>query len=160
MDGLIELVANETQEFHLSRSSEGPDALELSMQFSPIGFDDNDQAELQTVFPYVRKASFASSDISDDALYHIGQMRNLRELYLQHTKLRGSGVIHLQNNSQLEILDLSSTQIEDGQLLHVLKFPALKTPFLYNTDINPLIVEAMLRNRPDLKIHWVRGTYF
>jgi len=160
LDGLIHLVAHESQTFYLSRSSEGGDVLELSMQFPPSGFGDNDLAELQTVFPHIQKASFASSDISDDALYYVGQMGSLQELYLQHTKLLGNGLVHLQKISGLEVLDLSSTNIEDGHLLHVLKFPALKTLYLHDTAVNPVIVEAMQRNHPDLEIHWVRGTYF
>ena len=160
LDGLIQLVAHEAQTFHLSRSLESNSALELSMQFPPTGFGDNDLAELQTVYPHIRKASFASSEITDDALYYVGQMGNLQELYLQHTKLLGNGLVHLQKISGLEVLDLSSTNIEDGHLLHVLKFPALKTLYLHDTAVNPVIVEAMQRNHPDLEIHWVRGTYF
>ena len=160
LDGLIQLVAHETQTFHLSRTQETPDGLELSMQFPPSAFGDNELAELQTIFPHIRKASFASSDISDDALYYIGQMNQLQELYLQHTNLRGSGLIHLQNIRGLEILDLSSTRVEEGHLLHVLKFPALKELYLHDTAINPVVVEAMRRNHPELEIHWVRGTYF
>ena len=160
LDGLIRLVAHKTQAFHLSRSPGEDDALELSMQFPPSAFGDNDLAELQTVFPHIQKASFASSEISDDALYYVGQMGRLQQLYLQHTQIRGSGLVHLEQLSGLEVLDLSSTQIDDGHLLHVLKFPALKTLYLHDTAVNPVIVEAMQRNHPDLEIHWVRGTYF
>jgi Leucine-rich repeat (LRR) protein len=87
-------------------------------------------------------------------------MGRLQQLYLQHTQIRGSGLVHLEQLSGLEVLDLSSTQIDDGHLLHVLKFPALKTLYLHDTAVNPVIVEAMQRNHPDLEIHWVRGTYF
>jgi uncharacterized membrane protein len=160
LDGLIQLVAHDEQAFVLEKNAEKADGLNLSMQFPPEIFDDNQLAELQTVFPHIHKASFAASNITDDGLYHVGQMENIRALFLQQTAIRGSGLVHLAQLKKLEILDLSSTKVDEANLLHVLKIEGLRELYLYETQLNPIIIDALSRNNPQLNVHLVRGSLF
>lgn len=132
----------------------------LSMPFPPSSFGDNDLLAIQPLFPNLTKASFIASYITDDAFYHISQMTALRELYLQQTAIKGSGLIYLANLENLKLLDLSKTAITNGQLLHILHLPALEDLYLNETTISPEIIEAIRQNQPDLKIHLERGKLF
>lgn len=160
LDGLIQLVAHNEQSFVLEKDEKTKDGLVLSMQFPSTDFDDNQLAELQAVFPHIHRASFNASNISDDALYHIGQMKGLKALFLQQTRIKGSGLIYLQNLASLEVLDLSGTEVDDAGLLHVLRLKGLKHLYLYETPVNPIVVEAIAKNNPHLEVHLERGTLF
>lgn len=160
LDGLIQLVAHNEQSFLLEKDEKSKDGLALSMRFPSTDFDDNQLAELQAVFPHIHRASFNASNISDDALYHIGQMKSLRGLFLQQTRIKGSGLIYLKNLESLKVLDLSGTEVDDAGLLHVLGIKSLKHLYLYETSVNPIIVEAIARNNPELEVHLERGTLF
>lgn len=160
LDGLIQLVAHEEQTFVLEKDVESKTGLALSMQFPSSGFDDNQLAELQAIFPHIHKASFNASNISDDALYHIGQMKDLKALFLQQTRIRGSGLIYLQNLESLEVLDLSGSEVDDAGLLHVIRIKGLKHLYLYETAVSEAIVDALAKNNPELEVHLGRGTLF
>ncbi len=136
------------------------ETITLSMPFPPASFEDEDLLSAQPLFPKISKASFIGSNITDDALYHIGQMTALSELYLQQTKIKGEGLVHLSNLPHLKVLDLSKTNITDGQLLHVLHLPALEELYLNGTNISPAVVEALQQNQPDLNIFLERGKLF
>jgi uncharacterized membrane protein/mono/diheme cytochrome c family protein len=134
--------------------------IHLLMPFPPAIFTDEDVLTVEALFPSITKASFMGSDITDDALYHIGQMNPLQELYLQQTPIDGSGLIHLSSLKNLRLLDLSKTNINDGQLLHILQLPALETLYLYETGVSKEVVEAIRRNKPDLNVQLERGKFF
>ena len=130
------------------------------MSFPPSAFEDNDLPALQPLFSSITKASFIASNISDDALYHIGQMTNLQELYLQQTQIKGAGLVHLSTLQNLKLLDLSSTAINDGQMLHILQFPALEDVYVNETSVSKEVIEAIHQYKPELKIHMERGKLF
>ncbi|HSI75585.1 MAG TPA: c-type cytochrome domain-containing protein, partial [Lunatimonas sp.] len=138
----------------------GDGRIALSMAFPPTSFEDNDLMDLQPLFPQISKASLVASNITDDALYYIGQMSSLRELYLQQTQLNGSGLVFLGNLPNLQLLDLSKTAIEDGHLLHVLKIGSLQELYLNSTQVSQEVIKAIQVNRPDITIHLERGNFF
>lgn len=134
--------------------------LNLSMPFPPSAFEDEDLLSAQPLFPKISKASFIGSNITDDALYHIGQMTSLRELYLQQTQIKGEGLVYLSNLPNLKLLDLSRTAISNGHLLHILRFPSLEDLYLNKTEISQEIIEAIQQNQPNLNVHLERGDLF
>lgn len=138
----------------------GDGRIALSMSFPPTSFEDNDLMDLHPLYPQISKASLVSSNITDDAFYYIGQMASLRELYLQQTKINGSGLVFLAKLSKLQLLDLSKTAIEDGHLLHVLKIGGLQDLYLNSTQVSPEVIKAIQVNRPDVTIHLERGNFF
>lgn len=146
--------------YKLSLDEFGDGKIALSMSFPPTSFEDNDLIDLQPLFPQISKASMVSSNITDDALYYVAQMSSLRELYLQQTKINGSGLVFLGNLSKLQLLDLSKTAIEDGHLLHVLKIESLQDLYLNSTQVSTEVIKAIQVNRPDMTIHLERGNLF
>ncbi len=158
LEQLIQTVS--TSQPYVLQMDAQEETLTLSMTFPPTSFKDEDLLSVQHLFPRISKASFIGSNITDDALYHIGQMPALRELYLQQTAIDGSGLVHLSGLPHLQLLDLSKTQINDGQLLHVLHLPGLEELYLHETSVSEEIVAALQQNRPDLNIHLERGRLF
>ncbi|WPP50810.1 c-type cytochrome domain-containing protein [Catalinimonas niigatensis] len=160
LDGLIQLVAHQEQTFVLEKDNESKTGLALSMQFPTSHFDDNQLAELQAVFPHIHRASFNASNISDDAFYHIGQMKGLKALFLQHTRIKGSGLVYLQNLESLEILDLSGSEVDDAGLLNVIRINGLRHLYLYEAPVSMTVVDALMKNNPELEVHLERGALF
>jgi uncharacterized membrane protein len=132
----------------------------LTMSFPASSFTDNDLLNIEPVFDRITKASFIGSDISDDALYHIANMSSLQELYLQQTKIKGTGLLHLSKLKNLVLLDLSKSEVTDAQLLNILHLPALKDVYIYETTISPEVLKALKDNRPAMQIHRERGKLF
>lgn len=132
----------------------------LSMKFPPAPFTNDQFRELSPYFDAFSRLSLVASGIDDDGLYYVGQMSNLRELYIQKTNVTGSGLVYLQQLSQLEILNLSFTPLDDKIALDLLKLPALKEVYLYRTRTTRQVIEAMRKNKPQLKIRLEEGPFF
>ncbi|MFY0653922.1 MAG: cytochrome C [Cyclobacteriaceae bacterium] len=131
----------------------------LALRFPPSPFTDKDLQELEPYFPVFSKVSLVASDITDDALYFIGQMSNLRKLYLQKTALNGSGLIFLKNLESLEEINLSYTKIDDANALGLIQHSALKTIYIHNNKLSPEVVEALRKNQPEKKFLLEEGPY-
>lgn len=131
----------------------------IAMKFPPAPFTNDQFRELRPYFDAFTKVSLISSGIDDAGLYYIGQMRNLRELYLQKTKVDGSGIVHLQNLAHLEILNLSFTSLDDKGALDLLKMHSLREVYLYRTKTSMQVIEALRRYKPAVKFLLEEGPY-
>ena len=131
----------------------------LSMRFPPAPFGSEQLQEMQPYLPFFTKVSLVSSDITDDDLYFVGKMINLRQLYLQKVDLNGSGLIYLQNLQNLETLNLSFTETENAAALELIKFPVLKKVYLFDTPVSEELVKALRKNRADWQILLEEGPY-
>ncbi len=132
----------------------------LAMKFPPAPFTNDQFRELKPYNEIFSKVSLTSSGIDDEGLYYIGQMTNLKELYLQKTKLNGSGLVYLQKLKNLEILNLSFTLVDDKAALDLLKFPNLKKVYLYRTNTSKEVVTALAKYKPEIQILLEEGPYF
>lgn len=158
VEKLIKKVSREN--YLVEKDPDNKNAIWLSMIFPLTRFDDNDLLNLNPVFARITKASFIGSDITDDGLYHVGQMTSLRELYLQSTKITGAGLVHLKELTSLTLIDLSKSHVTKGNLLNVIEFRGLKDLYLYECSISKEVIDAIKENRPDLNIHLERGKLF
>ncbi len=159
LESMIVQVAND-KKFQLGMDKYGDGKIALSMAFPPSSFEDKDLTELQPLFSQISKASLVASGISDDGLYHIGQMDGLKELYLQQTSIDGSGLVYLTELPNLQLLNLSKTRVDDGNLLHVLKMDSLEELYLNDTEVSKEVIEALKKNRPKLRVSLERGNFF
>jgi uncharacterized membrane protein len=132
----------------------------IAMKFPPAPFTNDQFRELSPYFDQFSKLSLASSGIDDAGLYYIGQMPNVRELYLQKTKLNGSGIIYLQNLPNLETLNLSFTKVDDKAALDLLKIPRLREVYMYRTNTSMQVIEALRKYRPDVRFLLEEGPYY
>ena len=132
----------------------------LSNKFPPVTFTTKKLLELKPYLDMFSKVSVASSDIDDADLYFFGNMTNLKELYLQKTKVKGQGLVYLSKLPHLEVLNLSFTGTDDKMLLELMQFPALKEVYLYGTQVSYPVIQAVKAYKPELKIHTEEGPYF
>lgn len=132
----------------------------LSTTFPPSPFGSEKLTQLKPYLDVFTKVSLVSSQIDDADLYVIAHMSNLRELYLQKTKLNGSGLIQLSKLKNLEVLNVSFTKVDDKALLDLVKFPALKKVFTYSTETTKDVIIALQKYKPTLQIHAEEGPYF
>jgi hypothetical protein len=130
------------------------------MKFPPAPFTNEQFRELSPYFEAFSKVSLISSGIDDAGLYYIGQMVNLRELYLQKTKLDGTGIVYLQNLPNLEILNLSFTKIDDKSALDLLKMHTVREVYLYRTNTSMQVIEALRKYKPTVRFLLEEGPYF
>lgn len=132
----------------------------VSMKFPPARLTNEQLRELAPFGEVFSKMSLVSSGIEDDGLYHIGQMSNLKALYLQKTNLNGTGLIYLTKLKQLEVLNLSYTKIDDKSALELLNIPNLREVYLFQTKASPDVIKALQEYKPALKILMEEGPYF
>jgi uncharacterized membrane protein len=132
----------------------------LSNTFPPAPFDSRKLKELKPYLDRFSKVSLVSSQIDDADLYLIGQMENVKELYLQKTKIKGFGLLYLARLPHLEILNVSFTDVDDKTLIDLLKFPALKEIYLYGTKTTRDVIQAVEKHKPGLKVYSEEGPYF
>ena len=136
------------------------DLFAISMKFPPAPFTTGQFRELSPYFEVFSKASLISSGIDDAGLYYIGQMVNVRELYLQKTGIDGSGIIHLQSLPHLEVLNLSFTKVDDKAVIDLLEFPSLKEVYLYRTNTSMQMIEALRKYKPGVRYLLEEGPYY
>lgn len=132
----------------------------LSNYFPPSPFDSKKLRELKPYLDRFSKVSLVSSQMDDADLYLISQMDNVRELYLQKTRIKGFGLVQLARLKNLEILNVSFTDTDDQALIDILKFPALKELYLYGTRTTKDVILAIEKNKKGLKIYSEEGPYF
>lgn len=154
---LVQQVSYEAAPFLIEHDEENSQQLTLQMPFPPGAFTDQDLIDLRPLYPQLVSVSLIGSDISEDALYHLGQMPQLRELSLQKTQIKGSGLVYLTELSRLETLDLSHTQVTDNHLLYILQMLALKDVYLYETLVSPQLVETLKLHSSSVNIHLTRS---
>ncbi|WP_375582987.1 c-type cytochrome domain-containing protein [Cyclobacterium xiamenense] len=132
----------------------------MKMKFPPAPFGSEELQQFSGYFPYFSRVSLASTEVSDDALFFIGKMTQLRRLVLQKTAITGEGFPYLRDLPVLEELNLSFTSLEDGHLLHLLSFKSLKKVYLFGTPVSMAVIEALRQNRPELEIILEEGPFY
>jgi uncharacterized membrane protein len=132
----------------------------IAMSFPPAPFTNEQFKILNPYMEIFIKASFVASGIDDAGLYHVGQMVNLEKLFLQKTDIDGSGLVYLQNLPNLKVLNLSFTKVDDNAALDLLKLPHLEEVYLYRTNTTKEVIDAIQKNKPELKIYLQEGPYF
>lgn len=131
----------------------------LAVKFPPAHFSNDELSQLSPWFETFSRVSLVSTRIDDDGLYYIGQMKNVRELYLQKNKLDGSGLVYLQKLPGLEVLNLSFTDIDDRAVIDLLGFPKLRVVYLFRTKASKQVIDALRKNKPALMILEEEGPY-
>ncbi len=143
---------------------EGEDGLEpffsLSMTFPPAHITDESLKKLSPYYAYFRKVSIVGSEISDDGLYLISKMKNLKELYLHKTKISTDGLTYLTKLPELEILNLSYTDVDDPGIIQLSTFPSLSKVYLRGNDVSEQVVEAARKANPKIQLLLEEGPYF
>ena len=132
----------------------------VSMEFPPKAVDDNTIRKLLKYGDLFSKISLPGSEITDDALYDISRMPNLRQLYLPKTLIKGEGLIYLKNLQELEAINLSHSSLSNEHLLHLNQLPAIQEFYLFGTAVDSLVLFTMKEHLPDVEVLWEEGPYY
>ena len=65
----------------------------------------------------------------------VAGLSNISKLYLFNTNISDKGITHLQSLTQLAYLNLVATKVSVQGLLALKKLPALRSMFLYKTNM-------------------------
>ncbi len=132
----------------------------VSMSFPPESFTGGDLKKLVPYADHISALSLISSSIDDEGLYFVGQMENVKLLFLQNTKITGTGLVYLQRMKTLELINLSFTDVDDKSCIDLLQIPNLKAVYLYRTKTTMPVIDAMRKNRPSVQFLLEEGPYF
>ncbi|XOV93568.1 MAG: c-type cytochrome domain-containing protein [Bacteroidota bacterium] len=132
----------------------------LAIKFPPDVVNDETLKELSPYYSVIGKLSIAGSAVTDDGAYLLSKMGELRELYVQKTKISSQGIGYLEDLPKLEILNISDTGIDDPGVLGLTKFPVLKTVYIAGDTINKSVLDAVRKVDPETKYLLEEGPYF
>lgn len=132
----------------------------VAMKFPPASLSGEQLAELAPYGNAFSKLSLVASGIGDDGLYQISKMLNVKSLYLQKTGITGNGLVHLRSMPNLEVLNVSYTKVDDKFALDLLKFPALREVYLFQTNTTPQVAKALQAHKPGLAVLMEEGPYW
>ncbi len=132
----------------------------LSMQIPAQVITDETLAELMPYRHVFSKVSLASADITDEGLYYLGQMTNLKELILIKSCIDGSGLAYLEHLPKLRLLNLSHTDTSNENILGITAFPELKHVYLFNSMVDEEMLNALQSYLSDTEVTFEEGPYY
>ncbi len=132
----------------------------LSLRFPPAHFDDDDLQQLLPFRSLISKLSLPGSEITDDGLYFIGQMENLRELFIPKTCIKGEGLGYLTDLVHLQTLNVSGTFLSNEYSFRLMEMDSLKQVYLFQTEVSPNIVHAMNAFMKEVNFSLKEGPYY
>lgn len=132
----------------------------LSLRFPPAHFDDQDLQQLLPHAELISKLSLPGSEITDEGLFYISQMENLRELFIPKTCIKGEGLAYLSPLPDLQVLNVSGTFLTNENCLRLMEFGSLKQVYLFQTEVSPNIVHALNGYREEVEFSLREGPYY
>ncbi len=109
-------------------------------------FGDEQLAALRPVAEQIIWLDLARSQITDEGMKTINQMRNLEQLHLENTNITETGVAQLAALTKLEYLNLYGTNVGDGIFEHFKDLSRLKKLYLWQTKVSGEKAKAFERS--------------
>lgn len=162
----LEELAKELAEFGkdiglvIELDPEYPGFFGVSMEIPPATINNQTVNNLMPYATLFSKFSLPGAEIDDDALFEIGKMSNLRALYLPNTCIKGEGLIYLKNLSLLESINLSNSCLSNDGILNLIQLPEIKTVYVWGSKADTLMLQALRKNLPEMKILEEEGAYY
>lgn len=124
----------------------------LSANFITAVFSDKDVQLLEQVKEQLLWLNISNTKITDSALHTIGQLSNLRKLYLQNTFVTDAGIAKLSGLLSLQYLNLTATRVTINGLLQLKGLKELQQLFLFKTGITAADYQKLKTAFPQSKI--------
>jgi uncharacterized membrane protein len=109
-------------------------------------FKSKDIEDLLDLKNQIVSIDLSKMPVKDEDLKVIGKFTQLRQLLLNFTDIKGSGLSDLKNLPNLRRLSLTGTAVDYKQVEQVVSFPALTHLFIWNTNLQSQQL-ALLRKR-------------
>lgn len=134
--------------------------LAVSMQIPPEKVTDDAIVKLLPYAGAITRLSLVSAEITDEGLYYLGKMSDLKRLTLAGTCIKGEGLNQLAQIPGLEVLNLSHTDVDDQSALVLMEYPALKAAYLFDTKVGENLILALDNYLEDAKIRGEEGPLY
>ena len=132
----------------------------LSMRIPPQIITDETLSKIMPYRDVFSRVSLVSADITDEGLYYLGRMNNLKELILTKSCITGSGLAYLKGLSKLELLNLSHTDLTNAHVLQIMSLPSLKNVYLFNAEVDENVRAALDKSLDQTKVTFEEGPYY
>jgi uncharacterized membrane protein len=139
---------------------ENPGFFGVSMQMPPAFVDNRAVAGLRPYASLFSKLSLPGAEITDDALYDISKMRNLKDLFLPKTCIKGEGLVYLKSLPQLETINLSNSFLTNDGILNLIQLPEIKTVYTFGVEADTVVLRALQKHLPEMEIREEEGPYY
>jgi len=113
----------------------------LDIRFLGNEISEKELSVLEPIAPYITWLNLSNSKLTSEAFETIRKMENLTRLQLQQNPLKTFQLSSLTSLEHLEILNLHSTQVDDGVFDLVRAVGSLKKVYLWNTRVTPRQLE-------------------
>ena len=129
-----------------------PEARLLWIDFAgaPAITDQQAQALLAPLAPFIADLSLAGAKAGDGVLAMAANMPNLRSLDLSRSGCTPAGLKALAGHASLETLRLAQTRLDDSAIDALASLPALTRVYLWSTGISSEAAERLHAGNPDL----------
>lgn len=127
-------------------ASESP-ALAVNF-YNRESFKSNDIDELLDLKNQIVSMDLSKMPLKDEDLKAISQFSELRQLLLNFTDIKGTGLAELKKLSNLKRLSLTGTAVDYTQLQQVTTFPALAHLYIWNTKVKPEELDKLKKQLP------------
>ncbi|MCH2114095.1 MAG: hypothetical protein MK171_04195 [Pirellulales bacterium] len=131
----------------------GSSLLQVSYALSGESATDADVAPLAAVAEQVYSLNLAKSQLSDQGLAVLSQLKNLRQLHLENSSVTDSGLVHLSGLASLRYLNVYGTAITDAGLKHLEGLEQLKKLYVWKTKVSYDVARAMEEKRAGLMVN-------
>ncbi|MCK8492027.1 ribonuclease inhibitor [Spirosoma sp. RP8] len=115
-------------------------------------FSDAQAALLPALREQIVWLKVSDTEVTDAALTHIAQLKNLQKLHLEQTKVTDAGLKQLAGLTHLEYLNLYGTAVTDAGLNELTKLKHLKTVYLWQTKVTPQRLASLKKTMPNLEV--------
>ncbi len=132
----------------------------VSMQIPPALITNHSLEKLRPYASLFSKVSLPGADIDDDALFVIGKMTNLRDLYLPKTCVTGEGLTYLKDLTLLENINLSNSELSNVGILNLIHLPEVKRVYVWGAETDTVVLQSLRAHLPEVKILEEEGEYF
>lgn len=141
----VELAA-EKYRFSVMPISAEDDRLRVNVINAAKEFGDDQLALLEPVASRIAWLDLARSQVTDEGMGTVAQMRGLERLHLENTAVSDVGIAKLGELPHLEYLNLYGTKVGNGVFESFAGMPALKKVYLWQTAVDPAQAKAYERS--------------
>ena len=123
-----------------------------SIRFPPYSSIKDDDLRTLDQFSHLRWVRLDETPVTDAALIHLKDCRELKLLSLYGTRVSDAGMAHLAGMNNLEELWLGKTDVTDAGVLQLGSLAKLKTLALHRTNVTDAGAEELQNAWPNCKI--------
>lgn len=142
--------------FVLSHLMKNNNFLDLNFSLSEQSLKASDLELLLQLKEQLLWLNLSNTNITDNQLKKIGQLKNLVRLDLSSTAIIDKGIEHLVALDHLEILNLYNTKVTDQVFPLLSKIKTLKKVYLWQTKVSETAVLQFKKEHPNLVVDFRR----